>query len=335
MLDEEWLAAAIAKTDAEDAVRLSGCKRAVHHCIRDWAVEFAALRDDVSSAKVTWGSRGLRPDEVDAFARAWAEALVDIDDAGYFSLPSLRRKPAGRYALLSKNGPGVSVNLEYLIQVGATAELVLDHGWAAEQVDFERGEFDALGYSEDGHVVLAMEAKARVAGPDSLASMLRAWTAALNDPAVSLENNAGRKLRELRQLARERPVLVWLVANQARGRSGLSPVRMVSGCRRDPHRHGRSSDRSRTGEHRCKRPSTTTPVCTGLPPQQRKEDAPGTDRSRVPSHRSSRSRTHRGGGSPGASGPSTSSSPAVTSAHRHGRSEEQTVPLPSEIWSST
>jgi hypothetical protein len=39
----------------------------------------------------------------------------------------------------------VSINLEYLIQIGASAELVLDHGWSPADIDFERGEFDAVG----------------------------------------------------------------------------------------------------------------------------------------------------------------------------------------------
>ncbi len=50
--------------------------------------------------------------------------------------------PAGRYAPFSKSGDGVSVNLEYIIQIGATAELILDgtvalsHPDAAPQEDF-------------------------------------------------------------------------------------------------------------------------------------------------------------------------------------------------------
>jgi hypothetical protein len=34
--------------------------------------------------------------------------------------------------------------VEYLIQIGATAELVLDHGWTPHAIDVERGEFDAV-----------------------------------------------------------------------------------------------------------------------------------------------------------------------------------------------
>ena len=83
-----------------------------------------------------------------------------------------QKKPVGRYALFSKSGAGVSVNLEYLVQVGATAELVLDHGWSSERVGFERGEFDAVAYDEGGRVAMAMEAKARPTGPDSLEKLV-------------------------------------------------------------------------------------------------------------------------------------------------------------------
>ena len=52
-------------------------------------------------------------------------------------------------ALLGKSGSGVSINLEYLIQIGAAAELVLDHGWSASDIDLECGEFDAVGIGVD------------------------------------------------------------------------------------------------------------------------------------------------------------------------------------------
>src|SRR4051812_7520482 len=72
---------------------------------------------------------GLRPDEARSFLRVVDSGVADVDEAGYVTLPALRPKtPVGRYAVLSRSGDAVSVNLEYLIHVGATAELVLDHG---------------------------------------------------------------------------------------------------------------------------------------------------------------------------------------------------------------
>ena len=133
------------------------------------------------------------------------------------SLPTVRPKtPAGRYALLSKSGAGVSINLEYLIQIGATAELVLDHGWSPADIDFERGEFDAVGVGPGDRTLLVMEAKARVSGPDSLEKLLTSWMSMAEDPNLDTNNNAGRKYRELQRLCRVGLVVVWLVAEGAR-----------------------------------------------------------------------------------------------------------------------
>ncbi|MFQ6169966.1 hypothetical protein ACK8HX_00035 [Oryzobacter sp. R7] len=143
--------------------------------------------------------------------------IAEVDEAGFVSMPTVRPKiPAGRYALFSKSGPGVAINLEYLIQVGAVAELILDHGWPANQIEFERGPFDALGLSGDGRVELAVEAKARVAGPDSLQGLLSHWVSATNRPAADLASTSGRKLAELMRLCRSGPITVWLVADSAR-----------------------------------------------------------------------------------------------------------------------
>lgn len=108
------------------------------------------------------------------------------------------------------------MNLEYIIQIGATAELVLDHGWPAAQVGFEQGEFDAVTYDPEGRIVLVMEAKARTTGPDSLDKLVRAWIQFKGDPTADLNNNAGRKWRELARLCLGGPVTVWLVADGAR-----------------------------------------------------------------------------------------------------------------------
>ena len=84
---------------------------------------------------------------------------VQIDPAGYFTLPRIRPKvPVGRYALFSKSGAGVSLNLEYIIQAGATIELVREYGWSSDALDFERGEFDAIAYGPEDRIILVMEA---------------------------------------------------------------------------------------------------------------------------------------------------------------------------------
>ncbi len=96
------------------------------------------------------------------------------------------------------------------------AELILDHGWPASDVGFEQGEFDAVAYDAHGRIGLTMEARARTTGPDSLDKLVRAWMRFGADPAADLNNNAGRKWRELTKLCLDGPVAVWLVADGAR-----------------------------------------------------------------------------------------------------------------------
>jgi hypothetical protein len=165
-VDEQWLTAKLTGVDesdgSDDVLRLKSK-------LVDWAHAFAAKRADVESGRLAEPRRGLRDDEARAFLRAVDHGFAVVDDGGYVTLPWVRgKRPAGRYALLSKSGAGVSINLEYVVQVGATAELVLDHGWDGREVDFERGEFDALAYAPSGRPLLVMEAKARARGPDSL-----------------------------------------------------------------------------------------------------------------------------------------------------------------------
>jgi len=181
MIDEQWLRAslgcALVREDPAGAVDR------LRHLLRQRAEEFADRRSDVETPVITWPRRGLLQDEAISFLRAVDHGVAHVDAAGYVTLPNVRQKhPHGRYALLSKSGSGVSINLEYLIQIGAAAELILDHEWPAEAIDFERGEFDAVGHDLDGRVALAMEAKARTTGPDSLEKLVRFWIEALRDP---------------------------------------------------------------------------------------------------------------------------------------------------------
>ena len=214
MIDEHWLQQAVAAerhTEHPDSVER------LRHLLSACAVGFAQSRSDVGSPSITWPKRGIHPDEAATFLRGVDLGHVTVDRAGYVRLPRVRSKaPAGRYALLSKNGAGVSVNLEYLIQIGATTELIEDLGWPPDELDFERGEFDALGHGPDGRVILAVEAKARVTGSDSLEKMVLRWLSLASASEGAPMDNAGRKYRELTRLCEAGPVTVWLVAAGAR-----------------------------------------------------------------------------------------------------------------------
>jgi len=64
--------------------------------------------------------------------------------------------------------------------------------------------------------VLAVEAKARATGPDSLQTMLSSWIQIAAAGADVPATNSGRKYRELLRLCEGGPVALWLVAAGAR-----------------------------------------------------------------------------------------------------------------------
>ncbi|MDP9183891.1 MAG: hypothetical protein M3P04_14090 [Actinomycetota bacterium] len=108
------------------------------------------------------------------------------------------------------------MNLEYIIQLGAVAELA-SLGWPRKRLRVELGEFDAACLDSEGRPEVLMEAKARVAGPDGLASLLRKWLVLGEADAVTRGENAANKYLELLRITEEKPqVEVLLVAAGAR-----------------------------------------------------------------------------------------------------------------------
>lgn len=120
------------------------------------------------------------------------------------------------YALCCRDGDAVTVNLEYVIQLGAVAELA-SLGWTRERLRFELGEFDAACLDSEGSPEVLMEAKARVVGPDGLASLLRKWLVLREAGSVVRGDNAANKYLELLRVTEGRPeVDLLLVAAGAR-----------------------------------------------------------------------------------------------------------------------
>ncbi|WP_282703854.1 hypothetical protein [Streptomyces sp. CC219B] len=177
---------------------------------------FAAVRSDVLSPRLAVSRRGLRADEAAGFLTALDARVLHVDSAGYVVLSAFRSKVSGgRYALFSRNGSGVAVNLEYLIQMAAAAELLVAHGVAGTDICFEQGEFDAV--VEDGGVpVLAMEAKARVQGTDGLLELLNSMLRLGANPQASVKGIHWRKYAALLDMTAQGPVVLWLVADGAR-----------------------------------------------------------------------------------------------------------------------
>ena len=128
----------------------------------------------MGNSEATTGSRGLHPDECASFLRGLDAGQLHVDSAGFVTPNAARPKPVGgRYALCCKSDPGVTVNTEYIIQLGAVGELVSWWGSRPEDLQVEMTEFDLVGFGPTDGVVLAVEVKARVTGADSLERLLR------------------------------------------------------------------------------------------------------------------------------------------------------------------
>ena len=182
-----------------------------------WAVGFAAQRADVIGPTLALGSRGLHPDECASFLRALDSLQLHVDSAGYVTPLAARRKAAGgRYALCCKSGTGVTVNTEYIIQLGGVGELVTTWQWEPQHLQVEMTEFDIVGYGPDGRVVLAVEAKARVGGSDGLEKLLRSVLAFADEAPPTPTGNAARKYLQLLRFSEPGPVALWLIAAGAR-----------------------------------------------------------------------------------------------------------------------
>ena len=180
--------------------------------------------DPVRNSEMKWASGGLQPDECKAFLNAYQTnpEIVKFKSDGRFTLTGKRNTERGPYHILGRYNNHITNFAEYLIHIGAFGELVLDHGWQLEDVAFEKGEFDIIGYdtteSSINRAILLVEAKARVSdGGDSLESLRDSLTNKAADPSYEITKpNHLRKWNELFSRLTNGPVYLWLVASGAR-----------------------------------------------------------------------------------------------------------------------
>lgn len=225
-LDESWLQEAVGLVTPSQVISpgLEPMKEPVDRVdslMRAWAVGFTAQRRDVETPSFSVGARGWHPDECAAFLRGLDTRRLHADSAGYVWPLCADPKPGqGRYALCCKSGGGVTVNQEYLIQLGVVAELSELYGWPPHRLRVELGEFDAAALGESGTSVLLMEAKCRVTdsrpSSDTLEKLLRSWLSYARDGAPSRGSNAANKYLHLLDRVTDGPVTVLLVAAGAR-----------------------------------------------------------------------------------------------------------------------
>lgn len=196
----------------------------VRHLLSHLAEGFAASArhspahelDPTRVGTLSFGRRGVLVDEASAFLRTWKAGLVDIEANGAFTLPRCRACPPALH-LVGRSGSAVALHTEYLIHIGAVAELVYDCGWHMSELAFEQGEWDIIGFRE-GRPMLLVEAKARAHRPDgdSLESLRDSLRALSRDEASPASTNHRNKFRELRAAVNLGPVVVLLVASDAR-----------------------------------------------------------------------------------------------------------------------
>ena len=217
MIGEDWW-----KTQPERGNDVeTGVLERLRNLLSTWARNFAEQRLGDADIEFRLGSRGLLLDETHSFLAAIDGGYIDVDEAGFVTPNFCRSKAGGvRYSLFSANtnsgDPYVSLNTEYLIQFGAAAELVAKGNWSQSDVLFEVGQFDAE-CEAGGRIVLAMEAKARVEGPDSLSNLLSSFIRfAVADVPPNPKDNHSRKYVELLRLTKAGPVILLLVASGVR-----------------------------------------------------------------------------------------------------------------------
>jgi hypothetical protein len=169
--------------------------------LRVWASAFA--RQHGLAGETLRIEPRLHIDEVTGLALALNAGLVQVQSNGMFRLSGA--KPGkGPYNLFSR-GVTPSLNREYLVQIAAFAELVLQHRWPARQVVFEYDALDLAVFEDGGYPVVA-EVKRDAA---SLHVMLAQMNAATADHVLQPVSTAQRKVAAM---ARLRPELFWAVA---------------------------------------------------------------------------------------------------------------------------
>ena len=225
----------------------TAAQREVHELLSRCATEFARQcrdqpnpkfpRDVTRTALLRYG-RGLGTDETAAFLRARDAGLVVVEGDGHFLVPQARACSPNLH-LVGRNNDHVALHTEVLIHLGAYAELVLDRGWDPHRIVFDPfirdAALDLWGYRSatepgnpwwDGTITFAAEAKARVAGSDSLSTLAAAFACLELDPGAVVDRGHRRKWDELVAIVTDHgPIDLLLAADGARWWYLVDPAR--------------------------------------------------------------------------------------------------------------
>lgn len=170
--------------------------------------------------------------DVDLFFRGVDAGLIDLRSAGRFNTQD-RPTPDGRWGILSRSKAGGWFNAEYLPQLAAYMEAILDLGYPTERVLFELParslQLDLAILDDTGRVVVLGEAKRST---PALATLARGAVERFRDVAPT--DDTKRRGDEQRQLAWRvwtvAPQLTWLIGPGHREalRTSTDPLRLES-----------------------------------------------------------------------------------------------------------
>src|SRR5262249_43491150 len=159
----------------------------------------------------------VHPDEANGFLRALTTGIIEVDQVGRCSLPTLHRatrKPTEPCLFAVKPGTVYLTWREYITQVGALARLVLDYGWPSDLVALapRNWEFDVGCFNRRdsmARMLIAGETKKSKAELDRLLGALLKISYAQLTLGQLGRSDADKKYSGL---VKEQPLYFWAVA---------------------------------------------------------------------------------------------------------------------------
>lgn len=180
----------------------------------------------MASAELLPTPNSVDAGDVELFFRGVEAGLIRLEPSGRFNTLD-RPKEGGRWALLSRSRAGGWFNAEYLPQLAAYVEAILDLGYPCERVLFELPaaalQLDLAILDDDGNVMVLGEAKRST---PALAALARGAVHRFGDTAPT--DDTKRRGDEQRQLAWRlwtvAPQLTWLIGPGHREASTPRPI---------------------------------------------------------------------------------------------------------------
>lgn len=195
-------------------------------------VLYGANRNTMESGQLLPTPNVVDAGDVELFFRGVGAGLVQLAPDGRFNTRD-RPTPQGHWALLSRSARGGWFNAEYLPQIAAYVEAILDLGYPHERVLFELPakslQLDLAILDDDGAVRVLGEAKRST---PALSALRRGVVERFGQEAPTVESK--RRGDEQRQLAWRlwtvSPELTWLIGPGHREafRTELAPLRLSS-----------------------------------------------------------------------------------------------------------